>query len=98
VLHPEHLADVVAPALPDAACVNHWRLFDSTHRRIEGKPIRGALGRPHRGLGHLHGVPGTDPVPSMARQHPPASASVWCRRQCGQCPTTAGLPADGQRV
>ena len=30
VLHPEHLADVVAPALPDAACVNHYELFDQT--------------------------------------------------------------------
>lgn len=36
VLRPEHLSDVLAPALPDAACVNHWRLFDSTISASKG--------------------------------------------------------------
>ena len=30
VLHPDALADVATPLLPDAACRDHWELFDRT--------------------------------------------------------------------
>ena len=39
MLHPEHLADVLAPLLPGAACRDEYELFDATingHRGSSG--------------------------------------------------------------
>ena len=35
MLHPEHLADVLAPSLPGAACRDHHELFDQTFPRFK---------------------------------------------------------------
>ena len=38
MLHPEHLADVLAPLLPGAACRDEWPLFDATIGGAQGRP------------------------------------------------------------